>query len=328
MKVVDSGMISIVHSPNLDINTVLAGKGKTLHQVHQPVSRDNRNYFKIKWDNNNLPAPDQCGTSQQLSDGCLFDTDVTENRVFNEIPKRKQILRKLNIGSPPPEWFNKSYALTNNTTDVAVYNEPKDGESITKRTIFGITLRGEMKYYLNKESIVSISDGTNIYTFRNPPSLMSLHEQKTSDAYYETEALLDHYVYHSNTAPFIAKHMIKSFVTSNPSPGYVFRAATAFKKGVFEHSGIMFGDGMRGNLEALFAAILLDAEARSPVLDADPTFGSVREPIVKLIAFLRAMEFTQNDRVATFRMSDMISKIAQEPFKTPNVFSCKSYLLR
>ena len=328
MQVVESGMISIVHSPNLDINTVLASKNVKLHEVHQPVSSENRNYFKIKWDNDAFPAPDECGTAQQLDDGCLFNTEVIEKLVFNEIPTKKKLLRKLKIGSPPPEWFEKGYQIISDIDDVKVYNQLGDNHNITERTIFGTTFRGDMKYYLNKESVVSISDGTDTFTFRNPPSLMSLIEQKTSDAYYETEALLDHYVYHSNTAPFIAKHMIKSFVTSNPSPGYVFRAATAFKTGLFNHTGIVFGDGVHGNLEALFAAILLDDEARRPVLDADPTFGSVRETIVKLIAFMRAMEFTQNDRVPTLRMNDMISKIAQEPYATPNVFSCKSYTLR
>jgi len=77
----------------------------------------------------------------------------------------------------------------------------------------------------------------------------------------------------------------------------------------------------------MFAAILLDDEARTVVLDADPTFGSLKEPILKLFAFMRAMEFTMNDRIPTLRMVEMVNKIGQEPFRTPNVFSCKYYLI-
>lgn len=86
---------------------------------------------------------------------------------------------------------------------------------------------------------------------------------------------------------------------------------------------MLFGDSTRGSLEATFAAILLDSEARTVVLDADPTFGSLKEPLLKLFAFMRAMEFTMNDRVPTLRMVNLVNKIGQEPFRTPNVFSCK-----
>lgn len=115
--------------------------------------------------------------------------------------------------------------------------------------------------------------------------------------------------------------MIKRFVTSNPSPKYVRRVANAFKDGLYTKHGVDFGDGVHGNLEALFAAVLLDKEARSAVLDHDPSHGSLREPIIKMIAFMRAMEFKRNDRVPTLRMFNMISKIGQEPIATPNVFS-------
>ena len=73
----------------------------------------------------------------------------------------------------------------------------------------------------------------------------------------------------------------------------------------------------------MFAAILLDDEARAVVLDADPSFGSLKEPILKLFAFMRAMEFTMNERRPTLRMVDLVNTIGQEPFRTPNVFSCK-----
>ena len=41
----------------------------------------------------------------------------------------------------------------------------------------------------------------------------------------------------------------------------------------------------------MVAAILLDKEARSLVLDADAAHGQLREPLVKLYHFLRSMEY-------------------------------------
>lgn len=324
VKVDNAGMISIVHDPNLDINTVLQSKGETLQSIHQPVSPDNNNYFKVKWNQGQFPsALNQCGSCQQLGNNCLCEVSVSEDKIFSQVPKANEALKKLTIGSPHPDFYDKGYQLVSETNGVQLYLVPEDNPKITKRAIFGVWSRGQLKYYRNIKSEVSIANGEQSYTFRNPPSFLSIIEQKTSDAYYETEAVLDHYIYHPNTAPFIATLMIKRLVTSNPSNSYVKRAANAFKKGLYEIEGIAFGDGVHGNLEALFAAILLDDEARSSVLDADPTFGSLKEPLVKLIGFMRAMEFQQNTRVPALRMSDLITKVGQEPFATPNVFSCK-----
>lgn len=43
----------------------------------------------------------------------------------------------------------------------------------------------------------------------------------------------------------------------------------------------------------MIAAVLLDREHRSKELDHDPFYGSLREPMIKVIAFLRAMNFQQ-----------------------------------
>jgi len=52
-------------------------------------------------------------------------------------------------------------------------------------------------------------------------------------SFHETDATLDHYIYHSNVAPFIAKFFIQKLVSSNPSRSYIKRVATAFKYGQF-----------------------------------------------------------------------------------------------
>jgi hypothetical protein len=83
-------------------------------------------------------------------------------------------------------------------------------------------------------------------SFRNPPSLFTRGDYASHDAEHETEALLDAYVNHDNTPPFVAKTLIQRFVTSNPSPRYVKAVSTAFKTG--KHND--FGAGKRGDLAA------------------------------------------------------------------------------
>ncbi len=82
---------------------------------------------------------------------------------------------------------------------------------------------------------------------------------------------------HPNIGPFVARQLILRLVSSNPSPGYVQRVATAFNAGAFTSSGITYGTGNRGDMQAVIAAILLDTEARqgdSPIT-AVPTDGKL-----------------------------------------------------
>lgn len=85
---------------------------------------------------------------------------------------------------------------------------------------------------------------------------------------------------HPNTPPMVARQLIQRLVTSNPSPGYVERVADAF---------INNGQGVRGDMKRVVAAILLDVEARRPVDHAEQPvdFGKVREPMLKLVALWR-----------------------------------------
>jgi len=61
--------------------------------------------------------------------------------------------------------------------------------------------------------------------------------------------------HHPCTAPYFATRMISMMITSNPSPAYVARVASVFRND---------GQGVVGNLAAVFKAILLDQEARAP----------------------------------------------------------------
>jgi uncharacterized protein (DUF1501 family) len=139
---------------------------------------------------------------------------------------------------------------------------------------------------------------------------------------------------HENTPPFVSKLLIQRFGVSNPSPGYIERVASAFHAGYYtwrtddsnpsSPQSIHFGDGKYGNLAAAVAAIVLDREAMSVVLDADPSHGSLREPLLKVVAFVRSMEYTSTDYdklINPFLKSNTMATIGQMPYDSPDVFS-------
>ncbi|HEX3896905.1 MAG TPA: DUF1800 family protein [Rudaea sp.] len=91
---------------------------------------------------------------------------------------------------------------------------------------------------------------------------------------------LDNISNHPNVGPFIAKQLIQHLVTSNPSSAYVQRVAAVFNND---------GSGARGNLKAVVKQILLDPEARIGQWQNADTFGKLREPLLTLTHYWRAM---------------------------------------
>ncbi len=91
---------------------------------------------------------------------------------------------------------------------------------------------------------------------------------------------------HPNVGPFVAQQLIVKLVSSNPSPAYVQRVATAFNTGTFNG----YGSGKRGDMQATIAAILLDPEARQGDNPATATLtdGKLREPVVVIASIARA----------------------------------------
>jgi uncharacterized protein (DUF1800 family) len=124
---------------------------------------------------------------------------------------------------------------------------------------------------------------------------------------------LDTLFNHPNTAPFFCKQMIQRLVTSNPSPAYVGRVAAKF---------INNGSGVRGDLKAVWSAILLDAEARSLQAPTTPGFGKLREPIVRFVQWGRS--FGLNSAAGTwkkFETSSASEELGQSPLRSPSVFN-------
>ncbi len=148
---------------------------------------------------------------------------------------------------------------------------------------------------------------------------ISIQESTVRDAQFETEATLDHYFFHDNTAPFLATRLIQRLVISNPSPRYIKAVATAFREGSYETGGKSFGTGKYGDLAATFAAIYLDREARSVALDADPSYGALREPLLKVMAVMRSMKLETNFPIT--RLHNMVTDIGQMAHEFQTVFS-------
>ena len=103
----------------------------------------------------------------------------------------------------------------------------------------------------------------------------------TNDAYcaQDLELAMNSIVNNQNVAPFICRELIQRLVTSNPSRDYVYRVAQVFNND---------GTGVRGNLQAVVQAILLDYEARSSNMISQPTYGKQREPLLRVTSLARA----------------------------------------
>lgn len=124
---------------------------------------------------------------------------------------------------------------------------------------------------------------------------------------------LDTLFNHPNVGPFIGKQLIQRLVTSNPSPQYIARVASAFNNN---------GQGVRGDLKAVVKAILLDVEARNDPSLGNAGVGKLREPILRLSSWLRA--FSARSTSGAYRITnldDPLSGLGQTPMRSPSVFN-------
>ena len=124
---------------------------------------------------------------------------------------------------------------------------------------------------------------------------------------------LDALFNHPNVAPFIGRQLIQRLVTSNPSPAYVKRVADTFANN---------GAGVRGDMRSVFAAVLLDDEARAPTGLSDPNFGRLREPMLRLVQWGRTFGISSTkDTWKIGSTSDPGSALGQSPLRSPSVFN-------
>ncbi len=134
----------------------------------------------------------------------------------------------------------------------------------------------------------------------------------TADTRGDLKIALDTLFNHPNVGPFIGRQLIQRLVTSNPSPAYVGRVAAAFADN---------GAGKRGDMKAVWKAVLLDTEARTASTSASA--GKLREPVVRLANFMRA--FNAKSTSGRFQgignTDDPATRLNQTPLFAPTVFN-------
>ena len=124
---------------------------------------------------------------------------------------------------------------------------------------------------------------------------------------------LDTLFNHPNLCPFIGRQLIQRLVTSNPSSAYTARVSAACANN---------GAGVRGDMKAIVRAILLDAEARSSAGLADPQFGKLREPVLRLSQWARCFGATSASGNWQIRNLDSAAtSLGQQPLRAPSVFN-------
>lgn len=310
-KVDSTGAIAIVHN--------------TGGTVRNFVNDDSPSFFRVQWTGGVFPtARDNCGggNCREVDRQCICRVEIRTKAVFKKEPaNRNPLLAHLHVGFPNLALFDglglKRKIVEGSTSFNGYVFYSSDGSCCNEQTIFEVTdpVSGRTLYLKNTRSTVSIA-GTEKpqYSFRNPVQFNSAdpHEYSTTDASWETEAVIDHLLYHKNTAPFVAYRLLQRFGISNPTPRFIRTVAVAFRKGEIKRQGITFGSSQYGSMEATIASILLDREFVLYGNEFDPAFGSLREPIIKVIAFMRAAGFKSSTPLVELDL--MESKIGQAPY--------------
>jgi uncharacterized protein (DUF1800 family) len=125
---------------------------------------------------------------------------------------------------------------------------------------------------------------------------------------------LDTLFQHPNVGPFFGRQMIQRLVCSNPSPAYVGRVTAVFNNN---------GKGVRGDLAAVFKAILTDAEATQDAGLSSVTFGKLREPMVRVAQWARTFKATSLK--GTWKIGNpnysAVDALGQSPLQAPSVFN-------
>jgi uncharacterized protein (DUF1800 family) len=147
---------------------------------------------------------------------------------------------------------------------------------------------------------------------------VTIPAKSQADGPGDLKIALDTLFNHPNTAPFFCKQMIQRLVTSNPSPNYVKRVADVF---------VNDGTGKRGNLAAVFRAILLDGDARNPA--PSNTSGKIKEPVLRFYHALTALGGKSKSTYWKVRGSSntvgdtsvMVYNLGHFPLWSPSVFN-------
>jgi len=254
----------------------------------------------------------QVSTSPAMGEWLTFRGNVKYNATTGALPDEnyaREVMQLFTIGL---------LQLNLDGTPKLVNGKPQ--ETYTLDDITGLA-----RIFTGWDWDVSVT-GTTTPDFQRRPmvQIASRHETGAStflgntvpaglDGATSLAAALDIIFAHPNVAPFVSRQLIQRLVTSNPSPSYVQRVA-----GVFLNDGA----GVKGNMQATVRAILLDDEARNAANLASPSFGKLREPMLRFIAWARAWGATSpSDAWAIGDTSDPATRLGQSPLRSQTVFN-------
>ncbi len=140
---------------------------------------------------------------------------------------------------------------------------------------------------------------------------VTIPAQAPADPPASLQVALDTLAAHPNVGPFIGRQLIQRLVMSNPSPAYVAAISAVWADN---------GQGVRGDLKAVVKAILLHPEARQP--RPTPQAGKLREPVLRLTAFLRAFPHASLSGGWQIGDTDLPGEqLGQTPLRSPSVFN-------
>ena len=292
-----------------------------------------------------------CVAIKVAGGSCLCDVEVENKAVYTSVRRpawREELLRQLLIGAAHPADFDGKYtkctlSACNAREGVAVWTKGDTASptAFDLDTIFVLTNDkpwqrpglGESVSLLNRASTVHIGGGAQSgdgFSFRNPGNFMPnvgeiymardgwTEDFRVPNAEEETEALLNHLFWHRNVAPYVAKQLIQRFTESNPSPRYVEAVSLAFINGAYDSQTF---SNEYGDLKAALYATLLDPEARSPVLLADPHAGKMHEPLQEVLRVMRALEYKAVDDQEIPLGYQLEDKVGMAAFRSPTVFN-------
>ncbi|SDA74898.1 MULTISPECIES: DUF1800 family protein [unclassified Janthinobacterium] len=128
----------------------------------------------------------------------------------------------------------------------------------------------------------------------------------------DLKVALDTLFNHPNAGPFFGRQLIQRLVTSNPSPAYIGRVAAAFANN---------GSGVRGDMQAVIRAVLLDPDALAAT-ETQLLTGKLREPLLRLAHWMRAFDAqSTNGRFRIYNVDDSLAGLGQSPLNAPSVFN-------
>lgn len=128
----------------------------------------------------------------------------------------------------------------------------------------------------------------------------------------DIKVALDTLFNHPNAAPFFSRQLIQRLVTSNPSPAYVGRVSAVFANN---------GKGVRGDMQAIVRAVLLDSEAVAMAGSTMRT-GKLREPLLRLANWMRAFDAKPANGIYNiYYLDDPLSGLGGNPLNAPSVFN-------